>query len=371
MLALVLPLVAQGPGAPASQSAPYAQSALADKQYRSIVDEFEAAQKTLAMAKNADELAESGIDLVGAFNARLRPLADGGHGPSIGWILGHFAKDSRDPRDEATIRNELWARVLPSQAGAEWLWYPEIELLDRLAADIGTLGRSQASGYARSVYEALPPAQFERRLRALSLEAGALAPLGEPDREQRRLAAEVWQRELAANPASPLALAAERALWRLSNVVIGRTLGPLCSVDVDGNQVCLEDFEGKVVVLGFFSFSRSGDRARAEALARLQTRFEHSPFTVFGVNQDSNQTLFRKLSEECELRFPCVFEGGRNGRVASALQLDEPPRILVLDRHGVLRFVDLDDQALEAAVADLIAEPTGVGRLPRPRSPNR
>lgn len=339
--------------------------------YRALADEFEAARAALGQAGDVDRASQAQRDLRVAFVVRMRPLVELGFAPAIAWTIAHFESTPQDVRDPATILSELYARILPSEAGAEWLWDDEIELLDALGRDALLIGRSTCSSYANAVFNAQPQADSERAIRALTLEADALAPLGTPDPDARRAASAVWQREIARQPTPKLLELCERGLWRLRHVVIGEELPALRGLDVNENEIFIDDFRGKVVVLGIFSMARTGDRKRATNFSRLHDRYEQAPFTVVGVNQDQSPTLFRKLAEELDLRFPCAFEGGRHGRIASALHLDAPPKNLVIDRAGKLRYVDLDPAALEAAVVELVAEPMAMGVEPSNLSSRR
>jgi peroxiredoxin len=233
------------------------------------------------------------------------------------------------------------------------------------------LGERLTSKWAHALFAATEPSNHEHRLRALRLEAEALAPLGEADLDRRLNAANVWQRELNAAPQGPFAAYCKNALWRLRHLVVGENAPDFSGIDVDGNEIQLDDFRDKVIVVGFFSFERTGDRQRAIQFHRLASQFESEPFALVGVNQDPQPNVFRKLWEEYELRFPCVFEGGRHGRVASAWHLDAPPKNLVIDRAGRLRYVDLDAAALEQAVAELISESASADKIPRTTNSRR
>lgn len=347
-----------GAGGQTLQTATAVPTASLAQHYRKLADEFEVAQQALVKARGFSRNAGGDVSTLRAeYVLRMQPLAQQGYPQAIGWIISHFESSANDPRAVGEVLAPLYSRILPSEAGAEWIWDDEIELVDALKRDAHALGGATASAYANAIFVALAPAEIERRIRALTVEAEALAPLGCADLVARDACTEVWRRELALQRTGPVAEVCERGLWRTRNIVIGEGLRGLRGVDVNENELRVDDFRGKVTVLAFFSFERSGDRARVAQLRRLQDQYDQAPFTVLGVNQDVNETLFRKLSEEAELRFPCVFEGGRHGRVASALHLDAPPKCLVLDRAGNLRFVDLDAAALEAAVAELVKEP--------------
>jgi peroxiredoxin len=348
-------------GAAAEASRDGASSEALAALYAELEAEFRVARSAWNAAKGVPSGRQEPLDLRLAYAAKIQPLADAGHGPAIAWLARRV--HSEDPQKLSQLKLDLYRRILPAQAGAAWVFDDEIDLIDSLSADTKLLGASTTSAFAGAIFAAVPPHPFEHRLRALTLEASALAPLGEPDPDLRKSASDVWRRELDLDPAGPFARYCENGLWRLRHFAIGKPVPGFTGTDIDGNEIQLSDFDGKAVVISFFSFERTGDRARAVFMHRLASSFESAPFALIGIDQDPKPTLFRKLWEELELRFPCVFEGGRSGPVASGWHLDAPPRNLVIDRTGKLRFVDLDHEALERAVAELTSAPAPAGNL--------
>jgi peroxiredoxin len=359
--ALACVLTGAGPDNSGSGQTGVAPAPSAVAQYEQLALEFEIARRALVETRGTALQNGSLIDLRRSFLERMRPLREGGVGQAIGWSLTHFEPDATDPRPVADVKRDWYARILPANAGAPWIWDDGIELVATLRNDRSTIGRELCASYAHAIFATMSNGDVERRLRALTLEADATGSIGDVEFVRRQAGAEVWRRELEAEPTGPLAEACQRALWRLRNLQIGELVPDVRGLDVNENEIALEDFRGKVVVLAFFSFERTGDRVRAAQLRKLHAQFERAPFTVLGVDQDPNPNVFRKLSEEFDLRFPCAFEGGRHGRIASMLHLDVPPRCLVIDRAGRLRHVDLETGALEAAVAELVAEPVSLG----------
>lgn len=351
-LALVAPLFAASPSSPARVPATLTYSPYADARFESLLAEYRAAEQALKQVGNWT--LEARRDLVAAFNVRMRPLVDDGHGPATGWTLAHYAHDPLSNRTAEDVKRELWSRVLPAEAGAEWIWLPEIRLLDALAADSVLLGRERAANYARSVLDALGADQHERRLSALQVRSELLAPLGENNQRSCAAAAAMWRGELERAPTGPLAEACERALWRIEHLQVGLVLPTVCGVDVDGNELCLDDFRGKLVVLSFFSLER--DASQVEALVALQHRFQSSPLTLVGVARDAHPNQFRKLADHRGVRFPTLFEGGPRGRAMDALHLDQPPFALIVDADGRLREVLRDPNLLESTVRSYLRD---------------
>jgi hypothetical protein len=246
----------------------------------------------------------------------------------------------------------------------------EIDLIDALTADRVLLGERLTSKWAHVIFAATEPSNHEHRLRALRLEAESLAPLGEADLDRRLNAAKVWQRELNAAPQGPFAaLLQERVV--ASAPPRGRGNAPdFSGIDVDGNEIQLDDFRDKVIVVGFFSFERTGDRQRAIQFHRLASQFESEPFALVGVNQDPQPTSSGSSGRNTSSDSPaCSKAGDTDGLLRRGISMPpEEPR----DRsRRRLRYVDLDAAALEQAVAELISESAPADKIPRTTNSRR
>lgn len=325
--------------------------------FDAAVADYRAACEALALAGGVPGSSAEPLELRLRYLEQMWALAEAGHAPALAWILRHFALDPLDPRDPAQVKLELYRSLLPACAAEPWLAERELDVLTSLEADLPVLGSRTTSALAHDVFLGVAPRDTERRLRALKLEAGALAPLGEAEPFKVRAACEVWMRELAQPERGPLRKACEDALWRLHNLAVGRAVPDFVTADVDGNEIRLSDFRGKVVVVAFFSLARADQRAWTAELRTLTQRLEGAPFTILGVDQDTYPAQFRRQFEERELRFPCAFEGGPQGRVTGTWHIDDAPWCLVLDREGRLRHVDLRGNALEGAIRTLVREP--------------
>jgi peroxiredoxin len=351
-LALIVPLLAPATAAPAASAA---ASSATQELYRTLATEHHAALAVLASSTTAD--ASTRLELDRAYNARMRPLVELGHGPAIAWTLRHFVALPTDVLTGDELRRDLWSRLLPTHAAEEWLWSRELEVLETLVRDRSVLGARPCAGLAATVLAVQPLSHTERRLRALTAQSEALAPLGTTDRVARQAAAAVWREEIARGPKDELIAACERALWRLEHFVPGLSLASLAGLDVDGNQVALADFSGKITVLGFFSLEGESGRAEARAFAALDRRFEGPALCVIGVALDRSPDEFRRRADTCELRFPTVFDGASRALVTGALRLDQAPLALVLDREGRLFRVCRSLAELEAAHVDALRDP--------------
>lgn len=293
------------------------------------------------------------------FRPGMEELARWGSPRAAAWLLRHFhADENADVVSIVERKSELYRQVLERFAAAEWIDSSEIDVTTSLLLDATVLGPRLTREFADMVLEA-NPARFHRRATALRASVRALLGADKAESDRRKLAAEMWRSESEVAAGTPFEGYARNELWRLENFWIGDRAPAIDVSDVDGNVLDLRDFSGKVLVVAFFRLGSRADLAWALRVRELALANEQHPFAVLGVELGTNESAFRRLLEEHELRFPCVYEVDEPGRVASAWRLNEVPRGLVFDGSGRLRRVDLEGAALESTVESLLQELDG------------
>lgn len=344
--------------------APTAASALTrlpaaelDARFFALEMNFRARRSVLSIAGAPISIETEPTWLRAEFRPGMEELARWGSPRASAWLLRHFDSD-----ESAALvverKSELYRQVLERFAGAEWIDSNELDVTTALLLDALVLGPRLTGEFAELVLEA-NPGRFQRRATVRRASARALLGEGLADSGRRKLAADLWRAELQVASGSPFESYARNELWRLENFWIGDRPPGFEASDVDGNELDLRDFSGKVLVVAFFRLGSRADSAWALRVRDLAQANEQHPFAVLGIELGTNESAFRRLVEEHELRFPCVYELDEPGRVASAWRLNEVPRALVFDGSGRLRLVDLDGAALESTVATLLQELDG------------
>lgn len=96
----------------------------------------------------------------------------------------------------------------------------------------------------------------------------------------------------------------------------------------------------------------------------LVKRLENEPFTLLGINSDSEER-YRRERPEMGVTWPSFFDGGNTGGpIAMQWGVSGWPTIYVLDHTGRIRFKGVRNEAMDAAVDQLLAEMKG--ELPVP-----
>lgn len=90
-----------------------------------------------------------------------------------------------------------------------------------------------------------------------------------------------------------------------------------------------------------------------EMVERLKGR----PFTLLGINSDESRSALQKVLADERITWPNIYDGPPGkGPIARRWNVRGWPTIYVLDHEGRIRFRDLRDKPLEAAVLKLLAD---------------
>jgi thiol-disulfide isomerase/thioredoxin len=142
---------------------------------------------------------------------------------------------------------------------------------------------------------------------------------------------------------------AERQLFALKHLSLGKEAPEIEAEGVDGKKFKLSDSRGKICVLTFWA-SWCGPCMEMVPVERaLAERMQGKPFSLVGVNGDLSLTNAKRAIEREHMTWPSFWNGkeGSGGPIAKAWNLDGWPTIYVMDAQGIIRFKG------EAALQDI------------------
>jgi len=90
----------------------------------------------------------------------------------------------------------------------------------------------------------------------------------------------------------------------------------------------------------------------------LVKRLADKPFALIGVNSDSDLVKLKKRMEEESITWRSFWNGpkGTSGPISAKWNVNGWPTIYVIDAQGVIRFRDVRDKQMDAAVETLLKE---------------
>ncbi len=126
----------------------------------------------------------------------------------------------------------------------------------------------------------------------------------------------------------------------------------------DGKKLRARDLRGKVVLVDCWATWCNPCMQKMPALKKLYEKYHGQGLEIVGVCFDQDATKGKKAVERLGLDWPQVMvpaEGKARELWATATGIDSIPRLLLIDRGGVLR-ADCTPGELESRIAKLIAE---------------
>ena len=94
----------------------------------------------------------------------------------------------------------------------------------------------------------------------------------------------------------------------------------------------------------------------------LVRNYAGRPFALLGVNSDTDREKLREVIVEKELTWRSFWNGGSTaGPISKAWNVSSWPTIYLIDHQGVIRKKNLRGDALDEAIADLVAKAEAAG----------
>jgi len=142
------------------------------------------------------------------------------------------------------------------------------------------------------------------------------------------------------NEAPRLKELAERQLFALNHLSLGKEAPEIEAEGVDGKKFKLSDSRGKVCVLTFWATWCSSCMAMVPDERELAQRLQGQRFTIIGVNGDESRPNAKRAMEREKMTWPSFWNGkeGAAGPIAKAWKVLGWPTIYIIDAKGIIRF---------------------------------
>lgn len=128
--------------------------------------------------------------------------------------------------------------------------------------------------------------------------------------------------------------------------------------DIDGEPVRLKDYEGKVILLDFWASWCEPCIIEFPNLVKLRERHHDAGFEIIGINMDAKVHKAEKfLDKHEEIDWPNVLDVlAEDDPVSDKYGVVPLPASFLVDRKGVIRYVDIFGDQLAKAVEALLEE---------------
>ena len=144
-------------------------------------------------------------------------------------------------------------------------------------------------------------------------------------------------------------------LFEMEHLNVGQPAPAATSKDLKGNKTSLADLKGKVVVLDIWATWCSPCREMIPQERELVGKLKDKPFALVSVSVDDEKKDLEEFLEQEKMPWTHWWEGP-DAPLVQQWNVRYYPTIYVIDAKGVIRFKNVEGDALKKAVAELLAE---------------
>ena len=127
--------------------------------------------------------------------------------------------------------------------------------------------------------------------------------------------------------------------------------------DLDDNDLSLEQYRGKVVLLDFWAVWCGPCVAEMPNVKQVYEKYKDANFQIIGISLDESRDKLVAYLETEGITWPQFFDGnGWKNQVAQMYGINAIPHTYLIDGEGVIRKANVRGRALEPAVAELVRE---------------
>src|ERR1700730_13210234 len=124
---------------------------------------------------------------------------------------------------------------------------------------------------------------------------------------------------------------------------VGKKAPDVICQNLDGEEVKLSDFKGKVVVLDIWTTSCVPCRAMIPHQRELVKELKGKPFAFISISTDANKETLKEFLKKESMPWTHWWNGAEQGMVED-WNVQYVPTIYVLDSKGIIRHKDRDGE---------------------------
>lgn len=143
----------------------------------------------------------------------------------------------------------------------------------------------------------------------------------------------------------------------LRKLKIGSEAIPFAATDIEGEDLSLSDYRGKVVLLDFWATWCAPCRAEMPNVKEVYSEYHDDGFEIIGVSMDQDRGALDRYIDEENIEWRQIFDGkGWKAELGRLYAVSSIPSTFLLDSQGRIRYKNLRGDDLEKAVEKLVEE---------------
>lgn len=149
---------------------------------------------------------------------------------------------------------------------------------------------------------------------------------------------------------------AERLLFQIKNLSIGKAVPEVVSQDLNEKETKLSALRGKVVVLDIWATWCGPCKAMIPHEREMVNKLKDKPFALVSISADEKLETLKTFLESEKMPWTHWWEGRREKGILKDWNVTFFPTIYVIDSKGVIRYKNIRGPKLEQAVEKLVKE---------------
>jgi thiol-disulfide isomerase/thioredoxin len=134
-----------------------------------------------------------------------------------------------------------------------------------------------------------------------------------------------------------------------------RMVPPFSVTTVDGQQISMDDLQGKVVLLDFWATWCVPCREALPHIQKVAKKFQGEPLLILSVSLDSDEQKWKDFIVKNEMTWPQYRDGSFAGTISRMFGVNAIPHTFTIDADGVLQDEHIGDASIEGKLKKLIA----------------
>jgi peroxiredoxin len=134
----------------------------------------------------------------------------------------------------------------------------------------------------------------------------------------------------------------------------------------EGKRISLDDLQGKVVLLDFWTTWCAPCRAALPHMKNLARKFQGQPLVILSVSLDSDEQKWKEFIAKNEMAWPQYCDGGFTGSMARLFDVKAIPHTFTIDADGVLQDERIGDASVEGKIKKLLVRAREIQAVQNP-----
>ncbi len=148
----------------------------------------------------------------------------------------------------------------------------------------------------------------------------------------------------------------EEARYQRERLNIGKPAPDFTYPDINGKEVSLSDFKGKVVLIDFWASWCGPCIGEFPHLKKVYAKYKSQGLEILGVSIDKKEDAWRKAVKDNDLKWTLLLASNSGKEIMKEYQFSGIPYILIIDREGRIAYKGLRGENIDKAIKDVLSK---------------